>query len=98
MKNLILNQCLVTLITNIIYLLFHIIKTQIKSCNNKITINSHGKSPTEGLICVSLSAILIGSVFNLGKNYDPQTFLEEWKYKVKEKEKKGHSLNMLTLY
>ena len=39
--------------------------------------------------CVCLSAIVIGSVFNSGKNYYPQTILEKCKYKMKQKEIKS---------
>ena len=34
---------------------------------------------------IFLSAIVTDSVFKLGKIYYPQTFLEECKYKIKEK-------------
>ena len=35
-----------------------------------------------------MAAIVIDSLFKSGKNYQPQTFLEECKYKIKEKERK----------
>ena len=34
---------------------------------------------------ISLSVVLIKSVFKTGKNYYPQVFLEECKYVIKEK-------------
>ena len=45
--------------------------------------NFHGKVPKEGLKCN------VDSVSKLGKNYYSQIFLEEWKYKIKEKETKA---------
>ena len=59
-------------------------KTKIKSYNNKMTTDCHHKVPKKGFECVCLPAIVINSLFNSGKNYYPQTFLEECKYKVKE--------------
>ena len=40
--------------------------------------------PKEGSQFISLSVILIDSVFRTDKNYYPQVFLEECKYVVKE--------------
>lgn len=37
-----------------------------------------------------LSAVLIDSVFKMGKNYYPQVFLEELKYIFREKEVNGN--------
>ena len=37
-----------------------------------------------------LSAVLIDSVFKMGKNYYPQVFLEELKYIFREKEVNRH--------
>ena len=37
-----------------------------------------------------LSAVLIDSVFKVGKNYYPQVFLEELKYIFREKEVNRH--------
>lgn len=65
------------------------LKTKIKSYIGKITRNFHGKAPKEGIECVCLSAIVIDSVFKLGKNLNPQTFLEECKYRINEKEIKS---------
>lgn len=38
--------------------------------------------------CIWLSSVVTDSVFKLSKHYYAQAFLEEWKYKIKEKEKK----------
>ena len=65
------------------------LKTKIKSYIGKITRNFHGKAPKEGIECVCLSAIVTDSIFKLGKNYYPQTFLEECKYRINEKEIKS---------
>ena len=43
------------------------------------------------MIC--LSVILINYVFNTGKNYYPQVFLEEYKYIVKEKKIPKYIIN-----
>ena len=63
-----------------------------KECgNNKITANFNGKAPKEEIKRVCLSAIVIYSVFKSDKNYFPQVFLEECKYKIKEREKNNKS-------
>lgn len=64
------------------------LKTKVKSCNNKITTNYHGKAPKEGIKCVCLSALVINSFFKSVKKFLAQTFLEECKYKKKERERK----------
>ena len=61
------------------------LKTKIKPYKNKITTNFLGEVPKEGSKCICLSVIGIDSVLKLGKNYYPQTFLEECEYKIKEK-------------
>ena len=51
---------------------------KIKSYNNKIiTINFHGKPPTEGIKCVCLWAIVIGFALTVCENIYPQPLLEE---------------------
>ena len=53
------------------------LKTKIKFYDGKINTNSHGdKVPKERSQRVSLSVILIDSIFRTGKNYHPQVFLE----------------------
>ena len=62
------------------------LKAEIKSYNGKINTNLHdNKIPKESSQFICLSVILIGSVFKIGKNYNPQVFLEECKYVVKVK-------------
>lgn len=68
------------------------LKTKVKPCNNKITTNYHGKAPKEGMKCVCLSALVINSLFKQVKKFLAQTFLEECKYKKKEREKEKNSL------
>ena len=71
------------------------LKAKIKSYNNKITNNfknvknNGAKSPKEGPKCICLAAIVIDSIFKLGKNYYSQIFLEECKYEGKEKVSKS---------
>ena len=63
------------------------LKSKIKSYSNRITaIFFDNKMPSgdSHCICLSLTA-LTDSVLKMGKNYYLQTFLEECKYKVKEK-------------
>ena len=61
-------------------------KTKIKIYNNRINTNFHSnKVSKDNKCCVSLSAILLHSVFKIGKYYYPQIFLEECKYAVKKK-------------
>ena len=43
------------------------------------------KVPKEGSQCICLLVILIDYVLRTGKNYNPQVFLEEYKYIAKEK-------------
>lgn len=43
------------------------LKTKIKFCDNKITTNFNGKTPKDRFESVCLSAIVIYSVFRLGK-------------------------------
>ena len=38
--------------------------------------------------CIWLSSVVTDPVFKLSKHYYAQAFLKEWKYKIKEKEKK----------
>ena len=62
------------------------LKTEIKSCNEKIKASSHNnKIPKEGSQCICLSVILIDSVHRKDKDYYSQVVLEECKYVVKEK-------------
>ena len=62
------------------------LKTKIKSQNGKIYTNFHNnKIPREGSQLISLSVILIDSVFRTGKKHYPQVLLEERKQNVKEK-------------
>ena len=62
------------------------LKTKRKSYNGKINTNFHNnRIPKEVSQFISLSVILIDSVFRVGKNYYPQVFLEECKFVVKEK-------------
>ena len=68
-------------VNNKIYL-----KAKIKSCNGRINTNFHNsKIPKQDSQFISLSIILIDSLFRIGKNYYPQVLLEECKYVVKEK-------------
>ena len=64
------------------------LKTKIKSHNDKITESFHGKAPKKGIESVYLLAIVIDSASKSGKNYCPQKFLEECKYKIKVKNTK----------
>ena len=59
------------------------LRTKIKSYNGKINTNFHNdKIPKDGSKCISLSVILIDSIYKKDKNYYPQVFLEEFKYVV----------------
>ena len=66
------------------------IKTKIKSYNNDIRTNFHGegnsrKVPKENCSYECFSLIALDSVIKMGKNYYPQTLLEECKYKSTKK-------------
>ena len=53
------------------------LKAKIKSYNEKINTNfQNNKMPKEGSQCISLSVILIASIFRTCKNYYPQVFLK----------------------
>ena len=61
-------------------------KTKLKSYNEKINTNFQNSNIVkEASHFIYLSMILIDPVFRTGKNYDPQVFLEEFKYVIKEK-------------
>ena len=62
------------------------LKTKIKSYQGRITTNFNSKVPEAGSKWICLSLTVIDSVFKSGKNY-LQTFLEDRKYKITEKEK-----------
>ena len=69
------------------------LKAKIKSYNWKINANiddDDNKGLKEGSRFISLSVILIDSVFRIGRNYYPQVFLKECKYVVKEKKITKH--------
>ena len=62
------------------------LKAERKSYNGIINTNFYNdKIPEEDSQFISLSVVLIDSVFRTGKDYYPQVFLEECKYVVKEK-------------
>ena len=64
-------------------------KTKTESCEGKISTNFHDNGmPKKGSCCISLSIVLIDSLFKIGKNYYPQVSLEECKYIVKDKKDK----------
>ena len=71
------------------------LKTKIKPCSRTITANfrnvenNSNRPSKEGFSCICWPLIMIDSVFKLGKSFYPQTFLEECKYKMKEKEIKS---------
>ena len=63
------------------------LKSKIKFYEGKINRSFHGdKMLKKGSQWIYLSVILIDFVFRMGKNYDPQQFLLECKYVVKERE------------
>lgn len=53
------------------------LKTKINSCNGQVTTNFHGKATQKGLKYLCMSEIVIDSVFELGKSYNPQKFLKK---------------------
>ena len=62
------------------------LKTKLRSYNGKINVNFYNNKITkEESQCISLSVILIYSVFRTSDKYYPQVFLEEYKYVAKEK-------------
>ena len=57
------------------------LKTEIRFYDDNININFYdSRMPEQGSHCFCLSVILIDSVFNMGKNYFPQVFWEEYKF------------------
>ena len=68
-------------------------KIKIKSYEGKISTDFHDNGiPKKGSCCISLSIVLIDSLFKIGKNYYPQVSLEECKYIVKEKKRQAITL------
>ena len=75
------------------------LKTKIKSYEEKINTNLHnGKMPNEDFHHNFLSVILIDFIFNIGKHYYPQVFLEEYKYTDQEKKVTGHITKDLDIF
>ena len=63
------------------------LKTKIKSCGGRTDTNFDDDGISkDSSHCISLSLILFGSVFKMGKNYYPEVSLEECKYIVKEQQ------------
>ena len=64
------------------------IKTKIKIYSDKVYANfQYNKIPKDNKYCTCLPIILLDSIFffNSDKEYYPQTFLEEFKYAIKDK-------------
>ena len=54
------------------------LKTKIRSYEEKVSTNfDNAKMPKESSHCIHLSMVLIGSIFELGKNYSPRVFLKD---------------------
>ena len=49
--------------------------------------NFHGQDVSYDVYCNATAVLKIGSVYKLGKNYHPQTYVEECKYIGIEKQK-----------
>ena len=65
------------------------LRTKIKSYKGKVITNFNTKVLKEESESIYWSAVVIGSIFKSGKNCYSQTSLEEYKYKIIEKEKKS---------
>ena len=66
------------------------IKTKIKQYNDKINTNFHKKgTPRENVSCRCLSLIILEYVHRMNSKYNPQTFLEEYKYEIKKNKMKN---------
>ena len=62
------------------------LKPKIKSDNARTNTSFYNnKIPKEGSQIISLSIILIDSVYRKGKNFNPEAFLKECRYVAKEK-------------
>ena len=64
------------------------IKTKIKIYSDKVYTNfQYNKIPKDNKYCTCLPIMLLDSIFffNSDKEYYPQTFLEEFKYAIKDK-------------
>ena len=69
------------------------IKTKVKMYDNRVSTNFQGKKTPEGDSSYKfLSLIMLDSVVKVGKNYNPQIFLEECKY-IKRKTKMFNYIN-----
>ena len=75
------------------------LKTWKKSYEGKISTKMHsGNIPKEGSQYISLSVILINSVYRSGKHYYPQVLLEEGKDVVKVKKISKHTTDGLEIF
>ena len=61
------------------------IKIKVRECNDVIKTNFLGdKIPNENVHYACIACITIDSIMEMEKKNDPQVYLEEWKYKIKE--------------
>ena len=56
------------------------VNCKLKTWKEKITTNCHGKSVPREERCEATAILKTESVYNQGKNFNPQAYLEECKY------------------
>ena len=59
----------------------------LKTWKNDIKTNFHGQMPPYDVYCHATAVLRIDSVYKQGKNYHPQTYMEECIYTDVEKQK-----------
>ena len=65
------------------------IKTEVKTFKNVKTLFSDNIIPEERIECKCIPCISVDSVLKIEKKYYPQVYLEQCKYKVKERKIKN---------
>ena len=58
---------------------------KLKTWKERIKTNFHGQDVPYNMYCNATAVLKIDSVYKQGKNYHPQTHVEEWKYNDAEK-------------
>ena len=62
------------------------INAKLKTWKDQITTNFHGQIIPHGMYCNATAVLKIGSVYNQGRNYYPQVFVEECKFQESQQQ------------
>ena len=62
------------------------VNSKLKTWKDKITTHFYGKSIPYDVYCDATAVLKIGSVYNQGRNYYPQVFVEECKFQERQQQ------------